>query len=62
MRVMEKINVFYLTLDIRRKIKELRAFGYRIGSSNERTLIQIMDISAIYPKPRIKVTDKTKNK
>lgn len=62
---MRKMDEMYLedpTRGTRRYSAELSAEGYKLGRDRVRTLMILMGISAIYPKPRTTVIDKTKYK
>lgn len=59
------MDVMYLedpTRGTRRYSAELTSVGYKLGRDHARTLMILMGISAIYPKPRTTVIDKTKYK
>lgn len=65
LELMRKMDEMYLedpTRGTRRYSDELRAEGYKLGRDRARTLMILMGISAIYPKPRTTVIDKTKYK
>lgn len=65
LEIMRKMDAMYLedpTRGTRRYSSELQSEGLQIGRDRARTLMQIMGISAIYPKPRSTVIDKTKYK
>ena len=65
LELMRKMDEMYLedpTRGTRRYSAELSAEGYKIGRDRARTLMILMGIGAIYPKPRTTVIDKTKYK
>lgn len=65
LELMRKMDEMYLedpTRGTRRYSAELSAEGYKLGRDRVRTLMILMGISAIYPKPRTTVIDKTKYK
>lgn len=62
MRMMDKMYLEDPTRGTRRYSIELSSMGFHIGRDHVRTLMQIMGITAIYPKPRTTVIDKTKYK
>jgi len=65
LELMRKMDEMYLedpTRGTRRYSAELSAEGYKLGRDHARSLMIIMGISAIYPKPRTTVIDKTKYK
>lgn len=65
LKIMRKMDEMYLedpTRGTRRYSHELTSSGFSIGRDHVRRLMQIMGISAIYPKPRTTVIDKTKYK
>jgi len=65
LEIMRKMDEMYLedpTRGTRRYSAELSAQGYKLGRDHARTLMILMGISAIYPKPRTTVIDKTKYK
>ncbi|MEZ4800270.1 MAG: IS3 family transposase [Flavobacteriales bacterium] len=65
LELMRKMDEMYLedpTRGTRRYSDELSAEGYKLGRDRARTLMILMGISAIYPKPRTTVIDKTKYK
>lgn len=65
LELMRKMDEMYLedpTRGTRRYSNELSAKGYKLGRDRARTLMILMGISAIYPKPRTTVIDKTKYK
>lgn len=61
-RLMDEMYLEDPTRGARRYSAELTAAGYKIGRDHARTLMILMGISAIYPKPRTTVIDKTKYK
>jgi putative transposase len=61
-RLMDEMYLEDPTRGTRRYSAELTAAGYKIGRDHARTLMILMGISAIYPKPRTTVIDKTKYK
>jgi putative transposase len=63
--IMREMDEMYLedpTRGTRRYSAELSARGLKLGRDHARTLMILMGISAIYPKPRTTVIDKTKYK
>jgi putative transposase len=65
LELMRKMDEMYLedpTRGTRRYSAELSAEGYKLGRDHARTLMILMGIAAIYPKPRTTVIDKTKYK
>lgn len=62
MRVMDEMYLEDPTRGTRRYSTELSSLGYHVGRDHVRTLMQIMGITAIYPKPRTTVIDKTRYK
>lgn len=65
LELMRKMDEMYLedpTRGTRRYSAELSAEGFKIGRDRARTLMILMGIGAIYPKPRTTVIDKTKYK
>lgn len=65
LELMRKMDEMYLedpTRGTRRYSVDLTADGYKIGRDHARTLLILMGIAAIYPKPRTTVIDKTKYK
>ena len=65
LELMRKMDEMYLedpTRGTRRYSAELSTEGYKIGRDRARTLMILMGIGAIYPKPRTTVIDKTKYK
>lgn len=65
LKLMRKMDEMYLedpTRGTRRYSAELSAEGFKIGRDRARTLMILMGIGAIYPKPRTTVIDKTKYK
>ena len=65
LELMRKMDEMYLedpTRGTRRYSAELSAQGYKLGRDHARTLMILMGIAAIYPKPRTTVIDKTKYK
>jgi putative transposase len=65
LRIMRQMDEMYLedpTRGSRRYSVELSGLGYKIGRDHVKTLMLIMGISAIYPKPKTTVIDKTKYK
>jgi putative transposase len=65
LEIMRKMDEMYLedpTRGTRRYSAELSAEGYKLGRDRVRTLMILMGINAIYPKPRTTVIDKTKYK
>jgi putative transposase len=65
LELMRKMDEMYLedpTRGTRRYSAELSAEGYQIGRDHTRTLMRLMGIAAIYPKPRTTVIDKAKYK
>lgn len=65
LEIMRKMDEKYLedpTRGTRRYSAELSAEGYKLGRDRVRTLMILMGISAIYPKPRTTVIDKAKYK
>ena len=65
LRIMREMDEMYLedpTRGTRRYSVELSVSGFPIGRDHVRTLMNVMGISAIYPKPRTTVIDKTKYK
>lgn len=65
LEVMRKMDEMYLedpTRGTRRYSADLAAEGCKIGRDRVRTLMTIMGISSIYPKPRTTVSDKSKYK
>lgn len=62
MRMMDEMYLEDPTRGTRRYSTELSSLGYHVGRDHVRTLMQIMGITAIYPKPRTTVIDKTRYK
>lgn len=62
MRVMDENYLEDPTRGTRRYSTELSLLDYHIDRDHVRTLMQIMDIAAIYPKPRTTVIDKSRYK
>jgi len=62
MRIMDEMYLEDPTRGTRRYSAELSAQGHKIGRDHARTLMILMGIAAIYPKPRTTVIDKTKYK
>lgn len=62
MRKMDKMYLEDPTRGTRRYSAELSAEGHKLGRDHARTLMVLMGIAAIYPKPRTTVIDKTKYK
>lgn len=65
LELMRRMDEMYLedpTRGTRRYSAELSAEGYKLGRDHARTLMILMGIAAIYPKPRTTVIDKTKYK
>jgi putative transposase len=62
MRMMDELYIEDPTRGTRRYAGEISKLGYHLGRDHARTLMQIMGIAAIYPKPRTTVIDKTKYK
>jgi putative transposase len=65
LELMRKMDEMYLedpTRGTRRYSAELSAEGYKLGRDRATTLMILMGICAIYPKPRTTVIDKTKYK
>lgn len=65
LEIMRKMDEMYMedpTRGTRRYSAELSAEGYKLGRDRVRTLMILMGINAIYPKPRTTVIDKTKYK
>lgn len=65
LKIMRHMDEMYLedpTRGTRRYSVELSGLGYNIGRDHVKTLMQIMGISAIYPKPITTIIDKTKYK
>jgi len=63
--IMRKMDEMYLedpTRGTRRYSSELQSIGIHIGRDRARSLMQMMGIYAIYPKPRTTVIDKSKYK
>lgn len=63
--LMRKMDELYLedpTRGTRRYSAELSAEGHKLGRDHARTLMLLMGIAAIYPKPRTTVIDKAKYK
>lgn len=63
--IMRKMDEMYLedpTRGTRRYGAELKDEGFILGRDRVRTLMMLMGIAAIYPKPRTTVIDKTKYK
>lgn len=62
LELMRKMDEMYLEDPTRGTIRysaELSAEGYKLGRDRARTLMILMGICAIYPKPRTTVIDKT---
>ena len=62
MRKMDELCTEVPTRGTRRCSAEIKAEGHNLGRNHARTLMILMGISAIYPKPRTTVIDKTKYK
>jgi putative transposase len=62
MRIMDEMYLEDPTRGTRRYSVELGASGFAVGRDHVRTLMNVMGIAAIYPKPRTTVIDKTKYK
>lgn len=65
LELMRKMDEMYLedpTRGTRRYSAELTSQGYKLGRDHARTLMILMGISAVYPKPRTTVIDKAKYK
>lgn len=62
MRKMDEMDLEDPTRGTRRYSAELNDHGLNLGRDRVRTLMMLMGISAIYPKPRTTVMDKTKYK
>ncbi len=62
MRIMDEMYLEDPTRGTRRYAGELTNRGYHLGRDHARTLMQLMGISAIYPKPRTTVIDKAQYK
>jgi putative transposase len=65
LEIMRKMDEKYLedpTRGTRRYSSELSAEGFKLGRDRAKTLMILMGISAIYPKPRTTVIDKAKYK
>lgn len=63
--IMQRMDKMYLedpTRGTRRYSSELQSIGISIGRDRARSLMQMMGIYAMYPKPRTTVIDKTKYK
>jgi putative transposase len=58
MRIMEKLYLEDPTMGTRRYAAEVKKSGYHLGRQHARTLMRLMGIAAIYPKPRTTVIHK----
>lgn len=62
MRIMDEMSLEDPTRGTRRYAAEISAMGYCLGRDHARTLMRIMGLYAIYPRPRTTVIDKQARK
>jgi putative transposase len=62
MSIMDRLYLEDPTMGTRRYAAEVTKRGYHLGRQHAKTLMQLMGIAAIYPKPRTTVIDKAKYK
>jgi putative transposase len=62
MSILDRLYLEDPTMGTRRYAAEVTKRGYHLGGQHAKTLIQLMGVAAIYPKPRTTVIDKAKYK